>query len=564
MAIEGRSPPSRRFLAATLIAYCAFFLMIACCRATPAQDRKVYIAYMGNCPKSQASLPALHFGLLHRIIGNAKVASDSLIYSYHRTFNGFAARLTEAEHQKLSAYEGVVSVFPNKIAKLHTTRSWDFIGYPKNASTSTRRQQSNLIIGVLDTGIWPESPSFDDSGYGPPPKKFKGRCQSSSNFSCNNKIVGARFYNVAGDYGPGDIPSPRDSDGHGSHTASTAAGNFVTPANLYGIANGTARGGVPAARIAVYKICWAFGCSYDDIMKAFDDACSDGIDMVSLSAGGSPMEYFRDPIAIGAFHCMKKGILTSNSAGNDGPFPGSVSNNSPWSLTVAANTIDRKLTTNVKLGNGEIYNGTSLNSFVSNKSMCPIIYGGDAPNTTAGYEGNVSRYCYSGSLDRNLVQGKIVYCEFAGQGDGPREAGAAGAIMGNNPQGDVAFPYLLPVSLLSEKDGSNVLTYSNSTSDPTAVIYKTVDYLDGSSPYVLYFSSRGPNPITPDILKPDLTGPGVNILAAWSQGTTMTGLPGDERVVAYNIISGTSMSYDNRCSCYYGNLSALISKDSKK
>ncbi|CAL1387456.1 unnamed protein product [Linum trigynum] len=297
MGIEGRSPPSRRFLAATLIAYCAFFLMIACCRATHVQNRKVYIAYMGNCPKSQASLPALHFGLLHRIIGNAKVASDSLIYSYHRTFNGFAARLTEAEHQKLSAYEGVVSVFPNKIAKLHTTRSWDFIRYPKNASTSTRRQQSNLIIGVLDTGIWPESPSFDDSGYGPPPKKFKGRCQSSSNFSCNNKIVGARFYNAAGDYVPGDIISPRDSQGHGSHTASTAAGNFVTPANLYGIANGTARGGVPAARIAVYKICWAYGCSYVDIMKAFDDACSDGIDMVSLSAGARPLSAKYNPEA---------------------------------------------------------------------------------------------------------------------------------------------------------------------------------------------------------------------------------------------------------------------------
>ncbi|CAI0443429.1 unnamed protein product [Linum tenue] len=503
---------------------------------------KVYIAYMGNRPNSQASLPALHFGLLHRIIGSAKVASDSLIYSYHRTFNGFAARLTEAEHQKLSAYEGVVSVFPNKIAKLHTTRSWDFIRYPKNASKSTRRQQSNLIIGVLDTGIWPESPSFDDSGYGPPPKKWKGSCQSSSNFTCNNKIIGARYYNAEGDYGPGDIPSPRDSEGHGSHTASTAAGNFVTPANLYGIANGTARGGVPAARIAVYKICWAYGCSYVDIMKAFDDACSDGIDMVSLSVGGSPLEYFRDPIAIGAFHCMKKGILTSNSAGNSGPFPGSVSNNSPWSLTVAANTIDRKLTTNVMLGNGEIYNGSSLNTFVPNKPMYPLIYGGDAPNRTAGYDGNVSKYCYSGSLDRNLVQGKIVYCEVASQGDGPIEAGAAGAIMGNYPQGDVAFPFLLPVSLLNETDGSNVLTYSNSTSDPTAVIYKTVDYLDGSSPYVVYFSSRGYNPITPDILKPDVTGPGVNILAAWSQGTTMTGQPGDTRVVAYNIISGTSMS----------------------
>ncbi|CAI0447391.1 unnamed protein product [Linum tenue] len=529
MGREGRrSPPSSRFLAKTQFAYCAFFLMITCCRATPVQERKVYIAYMGNRPNSQASLPALHFGLLHRIIGSAKVASDSLIYSYHRTFNGFAARLTEAEHQKLSAYEGVVSVFPNKIAKLHTTRSWDFIRYPKNASKSTRRQQSNLIIGVLDTGIWPESPSFDDSGYGPPPKKWKGSCQSSSNFTCNNKIIGARYYN---------IPSPRDSEGHGSHTASTAAGNFVTPANLYGIANGTARGGVPAARIAVYKICWAYGCSYVDIMKAFDDACSDGIDMVSLSVGGSPLEYFRDPIAIGAFHCMKKGILTSNSAGNSGPFPGSVSNNSPWSLTVAANTIDRKLTTNVMLGNGEIYNGSSLNTFVPNKPMYPLIYGGDAPNRTAGLH---LRLCLNNSLDPRLVKGKIVLCA-KGDREAPLQAGAVGSVMPGFQ--DVAGLFPIPASQLPVQDIGQVLTYINRNSYPTAVISKTSEYVDSSSsPHVVFFSSRGPNPITSDILKPDLTAPGLNILAAWSEGTTLSGQTGDKRIVPYNIISGTSMS----------------------
>ncbi|CAI0447385.1 unnamed protein product [Linum tenue] len=530
MGREGRrSPPSSRFLAKTQFAYCAFFLMITCCRATPVQERKVYIAYMGNRPNSQASLPALHFGLLHRIIGSAKVASDSLIYSYHRTFNGFAARLTEAEHQKLSAYEGVVSVFPNKIAKLHTTRSWDFIRYPKNASKSTRRQQSNLIIGVLDTGIWPESPSFDDSGYGPPPKKWKGSCQSSSNFTCNNKIIGARYYN---------IPSPRDSEGHGSHTASTAAGNFVTPANLYGIANGTARGGVPAARIAVYKICWAYGCSYVDIMKAFDDACSDGIDMVSLSVGGSPLEYFRDPIAIGAFHCMKKGILTSNSAGNSGPFPGSVSNNSPWSLTVAANTIDRKLTTNVMLGNGEIYNGSSLNTFVPNKPMYPLIYGDNAILALSLQKH--CRYCYSGSLDRNLVQGKIVLCA-KGDREAPLQAGAVGSVMPGFQ--DVAGLFPIPASQLPVQDIGQVLTYINRNSYPTAVISKTSEYVDSSSsPHVVFFSSRGPNPITSDILKPDLTAPGLNILAAWSEGTTLSGQTGDKRIVPYNIISGTSMS----------------------
>lgn len=172
-----------------------------------------------------------------------------------------------------------------------------------------------------------------------------------------SKIIGARFYLHEGDFGEGDIKSPRDAEGHGSHTSSTAAGNQVRGANLDGLARGTARGGVPSARIAVYKICWiAGGCSYANILAAFDDAIADGVDIISISVGGSdPFDYFEDPIAIGAYHAMKKGILTSNSAGNSGPGPATVTNVSPWSLSVAASTINRRFVSDVKLGNGQIY-----------------------------------------------------------------------------------------------------------------------------------------------------------------------------------------------------------------
>ena len=105
----------------------------------------------------------------------------------------------------------------------------------------------------------------------------------------------------------------------------------------------------------MYKICWSDGCYEEDILAAFDDAIADGVDIISLSVGGSGFDYFEDSIAIGAFHSMKNGILTSNSAGNSGPDPASISNFSPWSLSVAASTIDRKFVTKVKLGNGEIY-----------------------------------------------------------------------------------------------------------------------------------------------------------------------------------------------------------------
>lgn len=171
-----------------------------------------------------------------------------------------------------------------------------------------------------------------------------------------SKIIGAKFYRSEGNVGAGDFDSPRDSEGHGTHTASTAAGALVSQASLLGLGLGTARGGVPSARIAVYKICWSDGCYDADILAAFDDAIADGVDIISLSVGGSfPSDYFDDSIAIGAFHSMKNGILTSNSAGNSGPGPETIANFSPWSLSVAASTIDRKFIAKVQLTNNQVY-----------------------------------------------------------------------------------------------------------------------------------------------------------------------------------------------------------------
>ncbi|KAJ4826340.1 hypothetical protein Tsubulata_049924, partial [Turnera subulata] len=219
---------------------------------------------MGDLPKGDISVSDLHTSMLQEIVGSG--ASDSLLHSYQRSFNGFVAKLTQAEKQKIAGMKGVVSVFPSQKKKLHTTRSWDFMGFPQNVTRSTT--ESDIIVGMLDTGIWPESESFNDTGYGPPPAKWKGTCQQSSNFTCNNKIIGARYYYSEGRIDPPDFPSPRDSEGHGSHTASTAAGNVVSQASMLGLATGTARGGVPSARIAVYKICWAFGCTDADILAA--------------------------------------------------------------------------------------------------------------------------------------------------------------------------------------------------------------------------------------------------------------------------------------------------------
>ncbi|KAE8718057.1 Cucumisin [Hibiscus syriacus] len=470
---------------------------------------------MGNLPKGKVSTSSLYTTMLREVVSSG-VESDVLLYSYHRSFNGFAAKLTKDEADKLREKDGVVSVFLSQKMQLHTTRSWDFMGFSKKVLRSAI--ESDIIVGMLDTGIWPESQSFNDTGFGPIPKKWKGTCQSSDNFTCNKKIIGAKYYKADGDYDPDyDIQSPRDSEGHGSHTSSTAAGAFVSKASLYGLAKGTAR--------------------------AFDDAIADGVDIISLSVGSSSAsDYFDDPIAIGTFHSMKNGILTSNSAGNSGPVLSSISNLSPWSLSVAASTIDRKFVTNVKLGNGEIYEGTSINTFDLDGKMYPFIAGAAAPNTSQGYTSEDSRYCDLETLDKTLVEGKILFCDYDSQAYGPVDAGAVGAVFQNSKRKDYVFPYGLPLSNLNLDDGRNVFNYVNTTENPTATIFKTQVEDNQFAPFVVSFSSRGPNPVTADILKPDLAAPGVDILAAWSEIPTLTDTDGDTRIVPYNIVSGTSMA----------------------
>ncbi|OMO76485.1 hypothetical protein COLO4_25551 [Corchorus olitorius] len=516
--------------------------LLVCCHGASEnrQASKVYIVYMGDIPKGDLSLASLHNSMLQDVVPSS-VASELLLYSYHKTFNGFAAKLTKEEADKLRGKQGVVSVFLSQKKQLHTSRSWDFMGFSKKVKRSLF--ESDVIVGMLDTGIWPESESFNDTGFGPIPQKWKGNCQTSSNFTCNKKIIGAKYYRANGEFGPIDIQSPRDSIGHGSHTASTATGGLVSKASFYGLAKGTVRGAVPSARIAVYKICWADGCYDEDILAAFDDAVADGVDIISLSVGGFPTDYFNDPIAIGAFHSMKNGVLTSNSAGNSGPGLASISNFSPWSLSVAASTIDRKFITKVKLGNGDIYEGTSINTFDLKEKMYPFIYGGVAPNTSLGYTSDDSRYCLLGSLNRTLVEGKIVFCDyFFINGNGPIEGGAVGAIFQSGANKDYVFSYQLPLSNLNLDDGRFVFDYVNTTGNATATILKTEVQDNHFAPFVVSFSSRGPNPVTADILKPDLTAPGVDILAAWSEATHVTQSEYDTRVVPYNIISGTSMS----------------------
>ncbi|KAL0316118.1 UNVERIFIED_CONTAM: Subtilisin-like protease SBT4.15 [Sesamum radiatum] len=473
------------------------------------------------------------------VIFSETIARNSKIHSYGRSFNGFAARLLPHEARRLSQKKGIVSVFRSRTQHLLTTRSWDFLGMSEKLKRN-QLAESNIIVALLDTGIWVESPSFNDLGFGPPPQKWKGKCQEGGNFTgCNNKVIGAQYFNLAHSVQPYET-TPVDTDGHGTHTASTAAGVFVERASLYGIAEGTARGGAPSARIASYKVCWASGCEDVDILAAFDAAIADGVDVISVSIGGASRSFTQDPIAIGSFHASRKGILTVCAAGNEGPNEATVQNAAPWIMTVAASTIDRQFHADVKLGNGEKISGIAVNTFAPGKEFYPLTNGAQSKNFSGDLYGNASA-CDYGSLGKDKVIGKIVYCQGAGGDTVVRNLGGAGTIMSSNENLDTAFATIAIGTYISVEDGKRVDKYINSTRSAQAVIYKTRS-VEAPAPAVASFSSRGPSRLSPNILKPDISAPGVNILAAYSKFTTVTGEEGDDRVVKFNIESGTSMA----------------------
>lgn len=539
---------------------------------TPAlAAKKGYIVYLGSHAHgpqvSKADLDAVtdsHYDFLGSFLGSTEKAKGAMFYSYQRHINGFAAMLEDEEAAEIARHPRVVSVFPNYARKLHTTRSWDFMLLEKNGIIHSKslwkkaRFGADTIIANLDGGVWPESKSFSDEGFGPVPSRWKGVCEddTSNGVPCNRKLIGARYFNTGyiSETGAVNVTnSTRDYDGHGTHTLSTAGGNFVPGANVLGLGNGTAKGGSPKARVAAYKVCWPpvnGGECYDsDIMQAFEMAIHDGVDVLSVSLGGGPGEYFRDGIAIGAFHAVKNGILVVCSAGNNGPAPETLSNIAPWIVTVGASTIDRDFEAIVKLHNGKQLKGASLSKALAEEKFYPLISGPQAK--MAGAPVQDALLCKAGSLDPKKVKGKILVC-LRGQTDRVEKghqaavAGAVGMILSNDEASGneiAADAHILPASHLTYKDGVALAAYMNSTKNPSAYISPpSTAYGVKPSPFMAAFSSVGPNTVTPEILKPDITAPGVSIIASYSEAVSPTGLKFDKRRVPFYVESGTSMS----------------------
>ncbi|KAK9169967.1 hypothetical protein Syun_002107 [Stephania yunnanensis] len=499
---------------------------------------------MGKLTERSGYSPLDHYhSILKEVLEEGLQSDQLLIRSYGKSFNGFAAKLTENEQQRIANMEGIVSVIPSFPLKLQTTRSWDFMGFGEHVNR-VPTVESDTIIGLIDTGVWPESESFSDKGFGPPPKKWRGVCNGGANFTCNNKIIGARYY-LDPEFPNGN--STRDTIGHGTHTASIAAGNQVNHVSLFnGLAEGNARGAVPLSRIAVYKACWPNdGCPTHSIMAAFDDAISDGVDIISVSLGfKSALNYTQDVIAIGAFHAMQHGILTSTSAGNTGPLPFSIVGVAPWMISVAASTTDRQFVDKVVLGDNTALMGSAIiNGFDLKGKMFPLIAGYQAVNLSfCNIEDG--RQCVYGCLLAHKIEGKIVLCEndtfFSSVEFVEKKAGVI--IVQEYPVIDHALNFPLPVSLVNLSQGKRIISYINTTKNPKATITKSETLRDANAPTINSFSSRGPNPITLDILKPDIAAPGVEIFAAWSPVGPLSQFQSDTRSGKYNIVTGTSMA----------------------
>ncbi|XP_038906452.1 subtilisin-like protease 4 [Benincasa hispida] len=465
-----------------------------------------------------------------------------LLYSFRNVMSGFSARLTE-EVKAMEEKEGFISARPETILNLHTTHTPEYLGLNQQFGLwKDSNFGKGVIIGVLDTGISPDHPSFNDDGMPQPPAKWKGRCEFGASI-CNNKLIGARTFNRANSALMGE--SPIDENGHGTHTASTAAGTFVEGAEALGNARGKAVGMAPLAHLAMYKVCSPKGCSSSDILAALDAAIHDGVDVLSLSLGAPSRPFYIDNIAIGAFAAIKMGIFVSCSAGNSGPSKSTLANEAPWILTVGASTIDRTIMALARLGNGEVHVGESLfqpRDFPS--SFLPLVYAG-----SSGVKG--SEFCVQGSLTNLNVKGKMVVCERGGgigriaKGMVVKNAGGAAMIIINQKADEfstLAEAHILPATHVSYEAGLKIKSYIRSSQNPMASI-SFEGTLIGSrattfSPAMASFSSRGPCLPSPGILKPDITGPGVNILAAWPFSLDNN----TNKKSTFNVISGTSMS----------------------
>ncbi len=500
------------------------------------------------------------------------VGSPRTLYRYSYTFNGFAAKLTGGQAAALAKAKGVLNVSKQQTYTVDTSYTPSFLGLSGpgglwNKLGGTRRAGNDVVIGIIDTGIWPESLSFADrvkrnkpSATGrlayQPLASFSGTCDAGEEWAttdCNNKLIGGRYFNLGqgGDAGidanrPWEFNSPRDYQGHGTHTGSTAGGNYNTPTT--GEAQGlgsTVSGMAPRARIATYKALWSSetadtaGGVTSDLVAAIDQAVADGVDVINYSISGT-LTNFLDPVEVSFLFAADAGVFVSASAGNSGPTASTVAHPSPWITTVAAGTHPRNGQGSVALGDGTSYAGASL---AAEEVSADVVNSKDV--AAPGADPDQARLCYSDSdggnaLDPAEVAGKIVVCERGATARinkslAVKEAGGVGMILINPSPNSVNADFHFVPSVHLQNDALAAVEAYAATSGATATIAQATITFDEPAPYTAAFSSRGPLIAgAGDLLKPDLIAPGQDILAAVS--------PLGNHGRDFDVYSGTSMS----------------------
>lgn len=473
--------------------------------------------------------------------------------SLRTVYGGMALTVPANQVGDLLTLPGVVAVQEDKLLQPLTDESPNFIGadtlYP--ALGGDRRAGTGVIVGVLDTGAWPEHPSFADQGHmPPPPRTFTGQpraCDFGDNpltpandpFVCNNKLIGgAAFLDTYLDDDERAAAEPfhnsRDSNGHGTHTASTSAGNVLESAEVFGVERGPLNGVAPGAWVSVYKVCGIAGCYESDAAAAVGQAILDGVDVInfSISGGTNPAT---DPVELAFLDAYAAGVFVAASAGNDGPGASTANHLSPWTTTVAASTQTREFQSTLTVtGTGGAtaeFVGASITAGVDEPT--PIVLSSAPP---------YSRPLCDRPAPAGLFEGKIVACQRGTnarveKGFNVLQGGAEGMVLYNPTLADIETDnHWLPTVHLA--DGRPFVAFMNANPGATAS-FTAGQKADGQGDVMAAFSSRGP---AGSFIKPDVTAPGVQILAGHTPVPNLEGNLGGPDGELFQAIAGTSMS----------------------
>ena len=402
-----------------------------------------------------------------------------------------------------------------------------------------------------------------------PPEDWNGVCQSGERFAdtdCNNKLIGARWFidgaEATGPIDDDEFRSARDADGHGTHTATTAVGNRSS-ASIFGTLIGDVEGIAPNARLAVYKACWLrpgrtrASCNTSDLANAIDAAVADGVDVISYSIGSS-MREVTAPDDVALMAATKAGVLTVVAAGNEGPGLGTIGSpaGGPWVITAAASSRTGESSVEAL----EISTPASIAGRIATREALfspplderdpiegELVLGDDGDDTLPNGDDGVTSDGCQPLTNGDEVSGKIVLlqrsgCLFTDMVKNAEDAGAVAALIYNLGGGPVVMfgesgLVDIPALMIGQADGNLILAEFDAGNTVTVVLEKSLLLTSTDNGNVMAtFSARGPAPVA-DVLKPDVTAPGINIIAGFTPDPA-NATPGEN----FAYLSGTSMS----------------------